>query len=105
MDNLRAIAVVFVLLVPILTAVALAVRFAGSSRPLNIVDYRKVKDPAALHRWASTRLAILPATALGFGYLVFQNAAWALPLLGVFVILVISVGCWIALGAEKFLDQ
>ena len=46
------LAIIQLVLVPILTVLALSIRFAGSARPLNVVDYARVDDPAGLHRWA-----------------------------------------------------
>jgi hypothetical protein len=45
---------------PILLAIALAVRFAGNEKILNIVDYSRVSNIARLHRWADNRLLLLP---------------------------------------------
>ncbi|MDQ3205965.1 MAG: hypothetical protein M3Q40_05580 [Pseudomonadota bacterium] len=102
MESLRAIAVVFFLLAPILLAVALAVRFAGNSRPLNFVDYRKVADAAALHRWAGNRLAMLPLAAVACGVLALLKPESALPLMALFAVGVLGLASWIALGAERF---
>ena len=68
------LAIVQFALVPILLAVALAVRFAGVAKPLNIVDYARVADPVALHRWAGNRLLLLPAAFLVGG---FVRAPWS----------------------------
>lgn len=105
MENLRVIAVVLFMATPVLLAIALAVRFAGRGRPLNIVDYRKVGDAASLHRWAGHRLALLPVASAVSGYAIFQNPSLGLPLLTLFVAVVLGVGGWIAVGASRFEDR
>src|SRR5690606_18312040 len=76
------LAIVQFALVPILLAVALAVRFAGVSKPLNVVDYARVSDPVALHRWAGNRLLLLPVAFLVGGYTSHRVPGLALLLLG-----------------------
>lgn len=104
MENPNFIAIALFIVSPILVIIALAVRFAGNSRPLNIVDYNRVEDATSLHRWAGNRLAILPATSLILGYVSFQNSRLSLLLLGLFIAIVLVVGAWVALGAERFQD-
>src|SRR5690606_1977614 len=72
------LAIVQFALVPILLAVALAVRFAGTSKPLNVVDYARVSDPVALHRWAGNRLLLLPVVFLVGGYTSYRFPGLAL---------------------------
>lgn len=96
------LAIVQLTLVPILLAVALAVRFAGNSKPLNIVDYVRVTDPTALHRWAGTRLLLLPIAFL-IGGLASLRAPWlSLVCFGVTTVFCLCIAAWIALGAERF---
>lgn len=103
MDGLRFLGVALLALSPILAAVAVAVRYAGAdARPLAGVDYRRVHDVAALHRWAGRRLAILPAAAFGLGLAALRMPALALPLTGLFAIISVVVGAWLGLGAERF---
>ena len=104
MENPNFIAIALFIVSPILVIIALAVRFAGNSRPLNIVDYNRVEDATSLHRWTGNRLAILPATSLILGYVSFQNSRLSLLLLGLFIAIVLVVGAWVALGAERFQD-
>jgi len=89
-------------LVPILLAVALAVRFAGTSKPLNVVDYTRVSDPVALHRWAGNRLLLLPFAFLLGGYTSYRLPGLALLLLGGATVACLFVAVWLALGAERF---
>jgi hypothetical protein len=89
-------------LAPILLALALAVRFAGASQPLNVVDYARVPDPVALHRWAGNRLLVLPAAFLIGGYFSHRFPELALLLLGAATVACLGVAVWIALGAERF---
>lgn len=99
MDFLAAVH--FVLALPLL-AVALAVRFAGSARILNSVDYTRVEDAAALHRWAGNRLLLLPAAALAAGLASLHAAALALPLLFASILWLIAVAIWITVGSDRF---
>jgi hypothetical protein len=94
-------AVHFVLALPLL-AVALAVRFAGSARILNSVDYARVEDAAALHRWAGNRLLLLPAAALSAGLVSLRFAPLALPLLFASVLWLIAVAIWVTVGSDRF---
>lgn len=97
------LAILQLALTPIMLALALAVRFAGNSKPLNIVDYTRVNDPAALHRWAGTRLLLLPAAFLVGGLAsVHSSAGLALLFLGASSVLCLCVAVWLASGAEKF---
>ena len=96
------LAIVQFALVPILLAVALAVRFAGTSKPLNVVDYTRVSDPVALHRWAGNRLLLLPLVFCLTGLLSFRNPGLALLLFGAATIMSLCLAVWLALGAEKF---
>ena len=89
-------------LVPILLAVALAVRFAGTSKPLNVVDYARVADPEALHRWAGNRLLLLPVAFLAGGYTSHRFSELALLFLGAATVACLCVAVWLALGAERF---
>ena len=96
------LAIVQFALVPLLLLVALAVRFAGSSRPLNVVDYALVRDPVALHRWAGNRLLILPAAFLIGGYASYRSPSIALLALGAAIVACLVTALWLALGAERF---
>lgn len=70
---------------PILLLIALAVRSAGDSRILNVVDYSRVPSPAALHRWVGNRLLVLPILALLTGIVAWQFPSLGLALLLAFV--------------------
>lgn len=103
MDGLRFLGIALLAISPVLGVVALAVRYAGArARPLTGVDYHRVHDAAALHRWAGRRLAILPATAFLLGLASLRMPGLALPLTGLFALVSMVVGAWIALGAERF---
>ena len=103
MDGLRFLGIALLAISPVLGAVALVVGYAGArARPLTGVDYRRVHDAAALHRWAGRRLAILPATAFLLGLASLRMPGLALPLAGLFALVSMVVGAWIALGAERF---
>ena len=90
------------ILTPIVFIAALAVRFAGDSRVLNIVDYSRVAEPKSLHAWAGNRLLALAAICalLAGCSLAFPQAS---PLLfGAAVISVVAVAVWIAAGSARF---
>ena len=102
-DRMAAVlAIVQFALVPILLAMALAVRFAGTSKPLNVVDYARVSDPVTLHRWAGNRLLLLPSAFLVGGYTSYRFPDLALLLLGGATVACLCVAVWLALGAERF---
>ena len=86
----------------ILLIAALAVRFAGTNRILNIVDYARVTDIPALHRWAGNRLLLLPLVSAAIGLASLRHPALALPLIIVLVMAVLGVVMWIAAGSGKF---
>ena len=96
------LAIVQFALVPILLVVALAVRFAGGAKPLNVVDYARVSDPVALHRWAGNRLLVLPLVFLVSGYTSYAFPALALVIFGAATAVCLCVAVWLALGAERF---
>ena len=102
MGNFQILAIVQFIAVPVLLVVALAVRFAGNSKPLNIVNYATVKDTAALHRWAGNRLFILPLAFAIAGVVSLKDPALALPLLGATTLLVIGLCVYLAIGSRKF---
>lgn len=96
------LAIIQFTLVPILLAVALAIRTARHSRPLNIVDYTRVTDPVALHQWAGNRLFLLPAAFLASGMASYRYPALAMLFLGGATIACLFLAVWLAVGAEKF---
>ncbi|WP_349998359.1 hypothetical protein [Stenotrophomonas lacuserhaii] len=96
------LAIIQLLLVPVLLIPALAVRFAGKSRPLNIVNYARVKDPSALHRWAGNRLAVLPLLFLISGLVSLHKPSLSAALLTLMIITMLVVAVSIAVGSEKF---
>ena len=96
------LAVIQLALVPVLLAVAVAIRSAGQAKPLNVVDYARVADRAALHHWAGNRLLLLPAVFLASGMASWQFPALALLFLGGATLACLCVAVCIALGTERF---
>ena len=96
------LAIIQLLLVPILLVVALATRFAGKSKPLNIVDYNRVLDAPALHRWAGNRLLVLPLGFCASGVISLQQPSASLVLFAIMTLALLGVGIWITIGAERF---
>jgi hypothetical protein len=81
---------------------ALVVRFARDSRPLNFVQYARVGDPAALHRWTGNRLLLLPVASLVGAVVAFRMPAPPLLILLAWALVVVAVVLWLAVGAGKF---
>lgn len=96
------LAIVQLLLVPVLLVIALAVRFAGAGRALNNVDYARVEDPQALHRWAGHRLLLLPPGFLATGLVSLRNPGLSVLLFLGMVCVLLVVAVWLMLGAERF---
>lgn len=96
------LAIIQIALAPMLLAVALAVRFAGNSKPLNVVDYDRVTDRAALHRWAGDRLLLAPAIFFIGGLASLRFPELALLFLGGATIACLCAAAWLALGSERF---
>lgn len=98
-------AIVFIvcaLLAPLLLVLGLAVATAGRSRALNSVDYRRVNDPVALHRWVGRRLIVIAAgvAAIGIGLVFLPN--WA-PAFGMLLALWLPVGIGLCIaGMSRF---
>lgn len=91
-----------VLVAPLLLVVGLAVATAGRSRALNAVDYHRVDDPVALHRWVGRRLIVVSAgvAAIGVGTLVLPS--WA-PGFGVLLALWLPAGIGLSMaGVSRF---
>ncbi|MBD7955762.1 hypothetical protein H9654_16315 [Stenotrophomonas sp. Sa5BUN4] len=96
------LAIIQLFLVPVLLIPALAVRYAGKSRPLNVVNYARVNDPSALHRWAGNRLAVLPLLFLISGLVSLHKPSLSAALLTLMIITMLVVAVSIAVGSEKF---
>lgn len=94
--------IVCMLTAPLLLVVGLAVATAGRSRVLNSVDYHRVHDPVALHRWVGRRLIVVGAgvAAIGIGTVFLPN--WA-PALGVSLALWLPAGLGLCIaGTARF---
>ena len=79
----------------LLLVLALAVRFAGQSRPLNMVDYTRVSDLDALHRAVGNRMFLLPTLTAAIGAAAFQSQQAFLVAAGLGTILLIAAFAWI----------
>lgn len=90
------------LLAPLVLVLGLAVLTAGRSRVLNSVDYARVGNPLAMHRWVGWRLVVLAVGIGGVGVGVALAPTWA-PLLGVVLALWSFVGIGlIVAGTTRF---
>ena len=87
---------------PLLLLIALAVRFAGSAKILNVVDYSKVRDAQALHVWAGNRLILLALTTAALGGAFLASPTFSFLYLAGFIVVVLLVVIWLAVGASKF---
>ena len=81
---------------------AIAVRFAGSTRILNFVEYEKVRDLSALHAWAGHRLLGLACITALLGALAFQWPALAIFWLIAFIVGVLVAVGFLVVGSGKF---
>jgi len=102
MSKFQILAIIQLTAVPVLLVVALAVRFAGNSKPLNIVNYAKVQDTSGLHRWAGNWLFVLPTAFAAAGVISLKHVTLALPLLMATTLLVVGLCIFLAIGARKF---
>ena len=96
---------VYFLTAALLFVIGLAVAFAGEARILNLVDYRRVTNPAALHRWAGQRLIAVAALVALLGFAAFRWPAAALPLLPVLLLVVGGGVVWLAIGSTRFQES
>jgi hypothetical protein len=94
--------ILLLLATPVLFVAALAVRFAGNRRVLNLIDYSTITNPAGLNRWSGNRLLLLPLCSLLFGLLSLSRPSFGIIGSGVVVLAGVLVIVWIAAGSEKF---
>ena len=87
---------------PILLAIALAVRFAGTGKILNIVDYTRVSNIPELHRWAGNLLLLLPVISFVLGVLSLYQPTYSVICFILFVVSVISVVVWLTISSSQF---
>jgi hypothetical protein len=87
----------------LLIVLALAVRFAGQSKPLNMVDYRRVSDTSALHRAVGNRLFLLPAVTAAIAAAAFHSPQAFLVAAGLGTILLIAAITWVLHVASTYL--
>ncbi|WP_152541010.1 hypothetical protein [Luteimonas huabeiensis] len=102
MDALKSLAVIQLAVAPLLFAVALGIRFAGTAKVLNFVDYAQVSDPAALHRWVGRRLLVLPVLLAAAGAVSLARPTWALASLVLAAAVTAVVLARVVLGAGRF---
>ncbi len=94
--------IVCTLIAPLLLVLGLAVATAGRSRVLNSVDYHRVDDPVALHRWFGRRLIVVGAGVAGIGISTLFLPDWA-PVLGVSLALWLPAGLGLCIaGISRF---
>ncbi|MFN7551323.1 MAG: hypothetical protein ACK59M_18445 [Pseudomonadota bacterium] len=99
---MAVVLVICVLVAPPMLVAGLAVATAGRSPALDSVDYHRVDDPVALHRWVGRRLIVVAAgvAAIGVGALVLPN--WA-PAFGVLLALWLPAGIGLSIaGVSRF---
>ena len=87
---------------PVLLVAGLAVRFGGTSRVLNLVDYSQISDIPALNRWAGNRLLLLPVASLMLAVLCLRDPSASAAALAAFVMVIVGVVIWIAVGSSRF---
>ena len=89
----------------ILAGAAIAVRAAGTRRILNVVDYARVTDAPALHRWASNRMLPWPPVIALLGVVSLTNPRMALPLLYALMVCVLAMVIMVCAGTSRFYTQ
>ena len=97
--------VVLIVLFPMFLLAAAAVRFAGNSPALLNVEYERVNDPKALHRWAGNLLGTLPIVcALVIALLYFKviPASLGLAVVGAWFGVTLL---WVFAGLGRFHDR
>ena len=99
-----AISVVLLLFSGLMLVIGLAVRFSGRSTVFIVHEPEKVKDMAALNRYAGNRLLLVPLVGFPFG--VQGLEAPVVGLLGGFVtgLALVAVLIWVSVGVERFKD-
>ncbi len=96
------LAIAILVAAPILFVVGLVVRFAGAAKALNLVDYSKINDPAALHCWAGNRLLVLAFATAVLGVAALAAPSFSILFLVVFVSMVMLMAIRLALGSSRF---
>lgn len=86
----------------ILAGVAFAVRFAGTRRVLNVVDYSRVTDMRGLHRWASNRMFPWPPVIALLGVLSLNKPGIALLLIFALMVCVLAMVITVCAGTSRF---
>ena len=102
MEQFALMGIVQLVVAGFMAVVASAVRFAGASQPLNIVDYSRVDDAPALHRWTGNRLFLVPLVFAASGLISLQDPSCALPLLFCSLLVCLGVLVWLAVGVARF---
>ncbi len=86
----------------LLLVLAFAVRFAGESKPLNLIDYSRVGDTSALHRAVGNRMFLLPALTFAIAAAALHSQQAFLIAACVGTILLIAAFAWILHAASAF---
>lgn len=94
--------IALVLATVIFFMLGLVIRSSGSSRVLNVVDYARVDNPAALHLWAGNRLLLLALIAALLATLSMLAPDYSIPLVGVLVLMTLLAVTYLAVGASRF---
>jgi hypothetical protein len=99
---MRALFIVHVLATPILLGAALLVMSERTGRILNFIDYKRVTNVVALHRWAGIRLLFLSLISAVSGVASWLLPKHALVFLLCFVAAMLLVVGVIVAGSSKF---
>ena len=81
---------------------AIAVRIAGGTRILRMVDYSRVRDARALHAWAGNRLLLTALVGFALSALAAMHPRMAYFLLAALLLGILSSAIALATGALKF---
>ena len=81
---------------------AIAVRIAGGTRILRMVDYSRVRDAHALHAWAGNRLLLTAITGFALSGLAATVPRMAAFLLAALLLGILSSAIALGTGVLKF---
>jgi hypothetical protein len=99
---MESLAIVQAITSVILLFVALGVRFAGDAKILNFVEYQRIGDAPALHRWAGTRLLLAALSGIALAVVGFWQPQFAVAIFCAFMLLLGAIIIWLLAGSSDF---
>lgn len=99
---MELLAVVQLVTSAILLAVALGVRFSGGARIFNFVEYQRIANVPALHRWAGNKLLLVALTGMSLAVVSFARPQFATAFFCALMLILGAVVVWLLVGSAKF---